>query len=131
MVVSLSLDPMPSPSVTMALALKLSTSRLEIVELSASIVPVTVPVIVPDMFPVTCRFSLIVICVESLELNSVPEICIPSTLTLPVPDAFNSRSALDADDVIVLSVMLMPSSMLIVPVTVSYTHLTLPTICSV
>ena len=97
---SLSLDPMPSPSVTMALALKLSTSRLEIVELSASIVPVTVPVIVPDMFPVTCRFSLIVICVESLELNSVPLICIPSTLTLPVPPGLSVMSALDGEIIV-------------------------------
>ena len=61
---SLSFDPMPSPSVIMALALKLSTSRFEIVELSASIEPVIVPV--------TCKFSLIVTCVESAELISVP-----------------------------------------------------------
>ena len=57
---SLSLLPIPSDSITMVAALKLSTSKFETVVLSASSVD-TVPVIVPDMFPVTCRFSLIVI----------------------------------------------------------------------
>ena len=99
MVVSLSLEPMPSDSKTIVAALKLSTSMFETVVLSASSVD-TVPVIVPDMFPVTCRFSLIVICVESLELNSVPLICIPSTLTLPVPDVVKVKSAFDGADIV-------------------------------
>ena len=65
--------------------------------------------------PVTLTASLIVICVESSELISVPVNLTAPTLTSPVPAALNSKSAFVLEVVITLSLIVM-SAILTPPV---------------
>ena len=48
------------------------------------------------MFPPTSKFSFMLICVESFELNDVPSILIAPVTMPPVPLPFKTKSAFDS-----------------------------------